>query len=178
MSPASFGNLLGAKLDPALWLVTADHAGARGGLIATFVSDASLVPEEPRVLAGIAKHHFTWRLVDGSGAFALHLVDRSRVDRVRRFGLRSGHEADKFAGLAPAAGVTGSPVFTDADLWAEARVEAALDTGDRTVFLGRVLRFGGSPGGRLLTVSRLAGVLDEADRSELAERLNRDIEID
>jgi flavin reductase (DIM6/NTAB) family NADH-FMN oxidoreductase RutF len=178
MSDASFGELLTRAVDPALWLVTAAHAGARGGLIATFVTNASLVPDEPRVALGVAKHHFTWRLVDGSGAFALHLVDQTRVEWVRRFGLRSGHEADKFAGLAADVGETGSPVFTDAALWSEAVVEAALDTGDRTFFLARVVRFGRGRDGRPLTTSRLAGSLGEADRRELSERLERDVALD
>jgi flavin reductase (DIM6/NTAB) family NADH-FMN oxidoreductase RutF len=178
MSGASFGELFTAKADPALWLVTAAHAGARGGLIATFVGNASLVPDEPRVLLGVAKHHFTRGLIDGSGAFALHLVDRGRADWVRRFGLRSGRKADKFAGLTPIAGVTGSPVFADAPLWAEARVEALLDTGDRSVFLGRVVRFGCGRDAEALTMSRLAGVLDAADRREMSERLERDIATD
>ena len=178
MSTTTFGELFTELVDPTLWLVTAANGGERGGLIATFVVSASLVPDEPRVAIGIAKHHFTWRLIDRSRAFALHLVDLARPEWVRRFGLRSGREADKFAGLAPEVGATGAPLLADALLWSECVVEAALDTGDRSLFLGRVTRFGQGPPGRPLTMSAMSKALEDADRRELADRLARDIAAD
>src|SRR5262249_8712472 len=48
--------LLG-QVDRALWLVTARAGARRGGLIATFVCDASLVGDLPRALVGLARHH-------------------------------------------------------------------------------------------------------------------------
>ena len=47
--------------------------GIAGAFLATFVGQASLVPELPRVLVGLARQHHTWGLVEDSGAFALHL---------------------------------------------------------------------------------------------------------
>jgi flavin reductase (DIM6/NTAB) family NADH-FMN oxidoreductase RutF len=44
-----------ACCDPEVWLVTAAHADRAGGLIATFVMKASLVPDLPRVVIGIAR---------------------------------------------------------------------------------------------------------------------------
>lgn len=178
MSEADFGQLYTQLIDPALWLVTSAHHGVRGGLIATYVANGSLVPHEPRVIVGIAKHHFTWRLIDGSRAFSLHLVDHARLEWVRRFGLQSGHKEDKFAGLIPETGVTGTPVFADAVLWSECAVEAALDTGDRTVFLGRVTRYGQGGAGRPLTMSAVLSALDDSDRRLLAENLQQDIATD
>jgi hypothetical protein len=49
-----------ARTDRELWLLTAAARGRRGGLIATFVSQASIVPDLPRVLVGLAKQHY-WR---------------------------------------------------------------------------------------------------------------------
>ncbi len=177
-SVTTFGELFTELVDPPLWLVTAAHGGDRGGLIATFVANASVVPDEPRVAIGIAKHHFTWGLIDRAGAFGLHLVDLARADWVRRFGLRSGREADKFCGLAPEAGATSAPLLADAVLWAECVVEAALDTGDRSLFLGRVTRCGRGRPGRPLTMSAMSNGLEDADRRELADRLARDVAAD
>ena len=56
-----------AWLGRELWLVTAQAGGRRGGLIATFVNQASIVPEMPRVLVGLARQHHTWELVEASG---------------------------------------------------------------------------------------------------------------
>src|SRR5688572_9788902 len=80
--------------DRELWLITSQAAGQRGGLIATFVCHASLPPELPRVLVAIAKHHFTWKLIESSKAFALHLLTEQHIDLVWRFGLQSGRDAD------------------------------------------------------------------------------------
>ena len=57
-----------------------------------------------------------------------------------RFGLRSGRDADKLAGLSMTTATTGSPILTDALGWLDCRVEARLDTGDRTVYLAEVVR--------------------------------------
>ena len=103
----------------------------RGGLIATFVSQASIVPELPRVVIGIARQHFTWQLIEQTGAFALHLLGDEHLPWVWRFGLRSGRQGDKLDGIASRAGKTGSPILPDALAWLEARVEGRLDTGDR-----------------------------------------------
>jgi flavin reductase (DIM6/NTAB) family NADH-FMN oxidoreductase RutF len=178
LSDAVFGQIFNELVDPALWLVTAANGGARGGLIATFVQNASLVPEAPRVLVGIAKQHFTWGLIDGSEAFGLHLVDRDRIEWVRRFGMRSGREGNKFEGLEPVEGESGVPIFTGAALWAECAVEATLDTGDRTMFLARVTRNGRSEHAAAMRVSQLMGALGEFERAEMLKRLNKDMAVD
>jgi flavin reductase (DIM6/NTAB) family NADH-FMN oxidoreductase RutF len=128
-----------AWLDRELWLVTAQAGGRAGGLIATFVSPASIVPEQPRMLVGLAKTHHTHGLVEASDAFALHLLGAQQLDWVWRFGLASGRDADKFADLPFRTGATGSPLLDDAVGWLDCRVEARLDTGDRTVYLAEVV---------------------------------------
>ena len=178
MSKNDFGRLFTGLVDPVLWLATSAHGGNRGGLIATFVTNASLAPEEPRVVIGIAKHHFTWELVDRSRAFCLHLVDQTRNQWVRRFGLASGREQDKFAGLDPSSGVNGCPLFTDTIFWAECAVEAAFDTGDRTLFLGQVTNCGKGSDGLPLKMSEMLKSLTDQDRKENEQRLTRDIAID
>ena len=76
-----------ALTDRELWLITASAGERRGGLIATFVSHASLVPELPRILVAVAKQHHTWQLIEASGAFAAHLLSEQNLDFVWRFGL-------------------------------------------------------------------------------------------
>ncbi len=88
-----------ARLDRELWLVTARDGERRSGLIATFVSPASIVPDVPRLLVGLAKSHLTWELVEASGAFGLHLLGQQHLEWVWRFGMSSGRDGDKFADL-------------------------------------------------------------------------------
>ena len=73
-----------ASLDRELWLVTARDGPRRGGLIATFVSQVTIVPDMPRMLVGLARQHYTWELVEASGAFALHLIGEPQLDWVWR----------------------------------------------------------------------------------------------
>ena len=138
MDVAQIGKVY-AQLDPPLWLVTAADGDRRGGLIATTVTQASIVSAMPRQLITIDKRHNTHALIEGSGAFAMHLIDETQLDLVWRFGLQSGRDVDKFAGLAFRTGATGSPLLPEALAWFDCRVEARMDSGDRTVYLAAVV---------------------------------------
>jgi flavin reductase (DIM6/NTAB) family NADH-FMN oxidoreductase RutF len=166
------------RLDRELWVVTAQAGDRRGGLIATFVSQASIVPEMPRMIVGIARQHHTWGLIEASGAFALHLLSADELDWVWRFGLQSGRDSDKLDGLATRVGVSGAPILTAAPGWLDCRVEARLDTGDRTVYLAEVLEARAPGALELLTVSRLRQVIPDDRRRTLLEQLSRDAAID
>jgi flavin reductase (DIM6/NTAB) family NADH-FMN oxidoreductase RutF len=177
MNPDAASSLF-QRLDRELWVVTAQAAARRGGLIATFVSQASIVPEMPRVIAGIARQHHTWGLIEASGAFALHLLGEHELDWVWRFGLQSGRDGDKLDGLATRMGASGAPILTAAPGWLDCRVEARLDTGDRTVYLAEVLESQTPGDAELLTVSRLRQVIPDHWRSVLLEQLRQDAAID
>ena len=127
-------------VDREVWIVTAAHGGERAGLVATLVAPASIVPEMPRIIAGIAKTHETWKLIETSGAFAVHLVEESQADWVWRFGLQSSRDVDKFTGFDVGTAATGSPILRDSLAWLDCRVETRMDTGDRTIYLGEVRR--------------------------------------
>jgi flavin reductase (DIM6/NTAB) family NADH-FMN oxidoreductase RutF len=126
------------RTDREVWLVTARAGDARAGLIATFVSQASIVPELPRVAVGLAKHHQTWQVVERGHGFVLHLLAEDQADIVWRFGLRSGRDVDKWAGLGWREDAAGGPRLADAPAWLDCRVEASLDTGDRTLYVAEV----------------------------------------
>src|SRR5260221_13825810 len=88
------------QTDREVWLVTARAGGERAGLIATFVSQASIVPDGPRVVGGLAKQHHTAPIVERSRGFVLHLLTEDQIDLVWRFGLHSGRDVDKWDGRA------------------------------------------------------------------------------
>jgi flavin reductase (DIM6/NTAB) family NADH-FMN oxidoreductase RutF len=166
------------KLDRELWLITAQAGGRRSGLMATYVSRASLVPALPRVTLGLAKHHFTHELIQAGRTFGMHLIDEQRLDWVWRFGIRSGRELDKFSGLETRASASGSPILAEALAWLDCRVEAQLDTGDRTIFLGEVLDAGVNRTGPPLTMKRLIELAPPDKLRELKNATEHDIEID
>jgi flavin reductase (DIM6/NTAB) family NADH-FMN oxidoreductase RutF len=177
MNASAISDIL-AGLDRELWLVTAQAGARRGGLIATFVSSASLVADLPRMLIGLAKQHHTWELIEQSDAFALHLFGEDHLDWVWRFGLASGGTVDKLDGLAVSAGASGSPRLAEALAWLDCRVEARLDTGDRTIYLAEVIDGAKPRPGQPLTAQRLLALASPAQRSVLKEGLVKDAAVD
>ena len=170
--------------DPPLWLVTAAEsarAGSRrGGCIATFVARASIVAQMPRMVAGIARQHHTWQMIQASGRFAVHLLTRDRLDLVWRFGLGSGRDGDKFYGLDDDRTPLGSPRVAGALAWLDCEVENRMETGDRTVFLAAVTGGGVVDGaeGPPLTVGALMDRAPEDKREALDRLYERDGLID
>jgi flavin reductase (DIM6/NTAB) family NADH-FMN oxidoreductase RutF len=170
----SIATTLFDRIEREVWIVTAAHAGRRGGLVATFVSPASIVPEMPRLVAGFAKTHETWKLIEASGAFAAHLVDETQLELVWRFGLQSSRDADKFAGLETKTAVTGSPILVDSLAWLDCRVETRLDTGDRTIYLAEVIETALLRDTRPLNLQRLLQLAPQDKRELLRAQLTAD----
>jgi len=136
---ASVASQVFGRLDRELWIVTAADGRRRGGMVATFVSHASLVDSLPRALIAVAKQHHTWQLIEASDAFGLHLISAGQVDWVWHFGLQSGCDVDKLSGFAVEEGQSGAPLLSDALGRLDCRVEARMDIGDRTVYLAEVV---------------------------------------
>ena len=167
-----------ALFDRAAWIITAASGETRSGLVATFVNSASLVPTLPRLAVGIACHHRTWELIRASRAFAAHLVDEDACELVWRFGLASGRSVDKFAGLAWRAGQTGSPILEDALTSLDCTVEAELEIGDRTIFVGDVVSGGIHRPGVPLMASRLFALASPEQKAQMDAARVHDEQID
>ncbi|MSU77381.1 MAG: flavin reductase family protein [Gemmataceae bacterium] len=177
MSTAVINDVL-RSLDREIWLVTSSHGDRRSGLIATFVSNASIVPDMPRVVVGIAKQHHSWGVIEASGEFLMHLLDESHIERVWRFGLQSGHEGDKFAGLDVRVGQGGHPHFSDAPAWLHCKVEASLDIGDRMLYVAAVIDGRQERKTPRLTMRRLIELAPPERLRELRDGLARDAQVD
>jgi flavin reductase (DIM6/NTAB) family NADH-FMN oxidoreductase RutF len=121
-------------VDREIWLVTSAAGDCLGGLVATWVSAASIDPEQPVVLIGLAPNHFTADLVAASGQFVLHLLHERQMDLVWRFGLASGRDTNKLDGLAFRLEPGGAPILEDCLAWLDCRVIARYDAGDRLFF--------------------------------------------
>jgi flavin reductase (DIM6/NTAB) family NADH-FMN oxidoreductase RutF len=119
-------------IDREVWIVTsAAKDGRRGGLVATWVSQASIDSERPVVVAGIAPNHFTAELIESSGGFVAHLINAENSELAWRFGLQSGRDTDKFQGLKAESTKSGLPILENSLAWLECRVITKYDTGDR-----------------------------------------------
>lgn len=164
--------------DPPVWVVTAADGDRRGGLVATFVVRASIVSGLPRMVVGIAKHHHTWRLIEASDGFVLHLLSTDQLDLIWRFGLESGHKRDKLAGLPQEITPSGQPRLTDALAWLDCRIEGRLDSGDRTIYLAAVEAGGAAASAPVLTVQGLYQGAPPERRAALDRLYARDGDLD
>ena len=82
-----------------IWIVTAADGQRRGGLVATWVAQASLDPTTPVVMIAIAQNHYTRELIDASGTFALHMITADQISLAWQFAIGSGRDRDKLSGL-------------------------------------------------------------------------------
>jgi flavin reductase (NADH) len=122
-----------------LVVVTAAFGGRRSGQVAVSVQNASIVPDRPRLIAGLWKGNLTRDLAERSGAFAVHVLRADQDEMIEHFGLQSGHDVDKLSSHEFIVGETGSPLLADCMAVYECRVVNAMDAGDHTVFLGDVV---------------------------------------
>jgi flavin reductase (DIM6/NTAB) family NADH-FMN oxidoreductase RutF len=166
------------QFDRTVWIVTSSEGDELGGLVATFVNSASLVPALPRLLVGIAVHHHTWRLMRTSRAFTAHLVDEAHCDLLWRFGLSTGHSTNKFAGVSWRRAVSGAPVLDDALAWLDCVVETTFEIGDRSLFLGAIVDGQVNGAGPAMTSTRLFELADEERRRRLLDDRRHDEALD
>jgi flavin reductase (DIM6/NTAB) family NADH-FMN oxidoreductase RutF len=78
-------------------------------------------------------------LIHGSGAFALNFLRKDQLDLIKDFGLVSGRDKEKLAGVPYKNGPSGSPILEDCWGYLDCRVVNAMDGGDMTCFLADVL---------------------------------------
>jgi flavin reductase (DIM6/NTAB) family NADH-FMN oxidoreductase RutF len=171
-------------VDRELWIITAADGKRRGGLLATWVSAASIDPERPVLLAGISPNHFTAELVQSSRAFAAHLLRTDQIELAWNFANGSGRDRDKLAGLEVQKHETGSPVLTDCLAWFDCRVFADYNAGDRLFFWADIVAGSGpdpavprstSEATRALCEHRFFHSLTPAQRQSLLADRNSDI---
>jgi flavin reductase (DIM6/NTAB) family NADH-FMN oxidoreductase RutF len=163
-----------AWIDREVWLVTAAAGERRGGLIASFVNQASIVSTMPRMMIGISKQHHTWEVIQAGGVLVLHLLSEANVELVWRFGLQSGRDRDKFEGLKVDWSPSGCPVLEGTIGWMECRVETSLDIGDRTLYLAGVVEGKVSHFAPPLTSKRLLELAPPHLLAELKRQLHLD----
>lgn len=98
------------------------------------------ITSEPATVAiGINKNNYTHGLIEASGVVGISILDRQGHDLARRFGYRSGRDADKFAGISYRKGTTGVPLPNGCLGFLEGKVIKQMDCGTHTLFLLEVV---------------------------------------
>jgi flavin reductase (DIM6/NTAB) family NADH-FMN oxidoreductase RutF len=162
-------------IDREIWIVTAAADDRAGGLVATWVSAASIDPRRPTMMIGLAPNHFTADLVEQSQAFALHLLAPSQIELAWHFSLSSGRDTKKLDGLAYRAGLSGAPILADCQAWLDCRVFARYDAGDRIFYWGDVLAGDLLGAGVPLREKQVLAAATDDQRAALAQSRAADI---
>jgi len=164
-------------LDRPLWIVTASDGLRRGGLVATWVAQASLEPSRPLVLAAIAANHFTAELITASRAFAVHLIAERHLELVWRFAIGSGRDRDKLADLATIAGTSGAPRLADCLAWLECRLLTTYDSGSRLYFWADVVAGAVESLSPPLCEQRMFALASDEQKQQLRAGMVADLEL-
>ncbi len=162
------------NLDPTVWIVTSKADARRGGLIATWVNESSLDAQAPRMMLGLAPHHFTTELIRQSGRLILHQITAGQMEHYWSFCLDKGREVDKFHGLSMHEDSFGLPRLDPCIGYLSCQVFAQVDAGDRVYLWCDVLESEQYSDAAPLTQSRLIQMAGE-DR---LKHLRKDRELD
>ncbi len=97
----------------------------------------------PMVAVSIGNKSHSHRLISESGVFVVNVTPASLADKVVFCGRVSGRDVDKFqeTGLTPVpATVVKTPLIDECTGHLECRVHQAVEAGDHTLFIGRVVK--------------------------------------
>jgi flavin reductase (DIM6/NTAB) family NADH-FMN oxidoreductase RutF len=126
------------KLPYGLYVVTADAGDDRGGMLVTWVMQASFDP--PMVAVAMQNSSHTYTVIKQSGAFALNFMADAQRKEAGAFGQEFAKVGDKFGRFANHPGAaTGSPILDDALGYLECRVKGWLAGGDHDVALAEIV---------------------------------------
>lgn len=124
--------------DEDLYLVTAHAEGIDGGMIATWITQASMSTKYPRIAAVLSPRNRTTELIEQGGRFVVQQLAEEQLELVPRFGLYSGRDTQKFEGLELSRAPSNSPIVAGSRGWIDCQVAAKIDAGDRFVYLADI----------------------------------------
>jgi flavin reductase (DIM6/NTAB) family NADH-FMN oxidoreductase RutF len=124
------------RVTSGVYVVTSSHQGTSNGFTAAWVIQVSF---EPLLVAvSINPGNVTWQLIENSRRFVVNVLDSDQKALARHFGLQSGRDVDKFAGVHTG-NPDGTPFLADALAWLDCIVEQQVTAGDHIVVLARVI---------------------------------------
>jgi flavin reductase (DIM6/NTAB) family NADH-FMN oxidoreductase RutF len=161
-----------------IFLVTSCYKGYKSGMIVTWVTSASLIPERKRIVLILSPTNYTTRMVLQNRQFIIHLLSREQVDLVPRFGLSSSEDSDKFSSVPFQLDEGGLPIIQGTYGWARGKVVSHLDGGDRLIVLAHLDMEEVHPNKEPLFVRDLTQYLSADTVEKMQEKYLRDVERD
>jgi flavin reductase (DIM6/NTAB) family NADH-FMN oxidoreductase RutF len=137
MNEQAKSDLLG-KLPYGLYVVTSDAGDDRGGMLVTWVMQASFDP--PMVAVAMQNTAHTYAVIKRSGTFALNFMPDTQRNEAGSFGQEYAKVGDKLGKYPHHPGpTTGSPILDDALGYLECRVKGWVAGGDHDVALAEIV---------------------------------------
>lgn len=141
VGPDEFRRAMAQLAGGVVVVTTADHDGRPSGVTATAVCSVSLEP--PLVLVCLGTGSRTRDRIAEAGRYAINILGASDRHHSERF---SSTGDGKFDGVAWDPGTSGCPILEGSLAVCECDVEQAIEAGDHTIFIGRVIGAGVSEG--------------------------------
>ncbi len=117
-----------------IYLVTLAADGAYNGMIASWVAQCSHNP--PLISLAIRENRLSHGQLRQTGKFALNLLPRDALGLLKQFKVPDWRH--KFDGVDYDFSPAGNPVLRGSLGYLDCEVERTIDTGDHTLFIGRV----------------------------------------
>jgi len=127
------------KISYGLYIVTTKFGNQEGGYIANTLFQVTATP--PQFAISCNKDNYTCDLLKQSGVFAFSVLsEKSSPTLIGNFGYKSGHDTDKFTGVACTIGKTGVPIITESCVaWFECKITQSMEVGTHIIFIGEVV---------------------------------------
>ena len=118
-----------------IYVLTSSYEDEINGMIASWVSQISYDPL--LIMVAVHTNRYSHHLIENSGCFALHSLNRDQKDFLKRF---KGSDAEaKFESIEWKRGTTGSPILRDCAAYFEARVVNSIRPGNHTLFIAEIV---------------------------------------
>jgi len=126
------------KLPYGLYVLTSAEGDQRGGMLVTWVTQASFEP--PLLAVAVQGSAHTTGIMKTSGTFALNFMADEQRKEAGAFGKKFAKVGDKFADFPIHTGAaTGSPILDDALGHLECRIVGWLPGGDHELALAEIV---------------------------------------
>lgn len=138
MSEAQFRQVMGHFATGVVVAATRDASGTPTGLTCNSVTSVSLDP--PLVLFCVDRDSTTRASFLHTRAFSLSILSEADQATSRQFA--SADPSARFDGVTVTQAATGMPILSHALAWLDCELHEAVEAGDHTILLGRVLALG------------------------------------
>ncbi len=124
------------RITAGVYVIGVAGVGGRDAFTAAWVMQVSFDP--PLLALSIHPEHASFPLLQSGRGFTVSVLREGQEGMARHFGLTSGRERDKLAGVRWRPSARGAPILEDAIAWLECELVGGMPAGDHELVVGRV----------------------------------------